>query len=87
MTPDQTISENNLPESISGKSISTAKTPAFAKTEFATYKEAKEEFEKDFIVQKLEENDWNISRTAEAIEIERSNLHRKIKSFGIDLKK
>jgi two-component system nitrogen regulation response regulator NtrX len=55
--------------------------------EAATFREAKEEFEKEFLVQKLEENDWNISRTAEAIEIERSNLHRKIKAFGIDLKK
>jgi len=35
----------------------------------------------------LEENDWNISRTAEVIELERSNLHRKIKSYRIDVKK
>jgi two-component system nitrogen regulation response regulator NtrX len=52
-----------------------------------TFRSAKEEFEKEFLVQKLEENDWNISRTAEAIEIERSNLHRKIKSYGIELRK
>jgi two-component system nitrogen regulation response regulator NtrX len=52
-----------------------------------TFREAREEFEKEFLIQKLEENDWNVSRTAEAIEIERSNLHRKIKSFGIELKK
>ena len=50
-------------------------------------REAREEFEKEFIIQKLEENDWNISKTAESIELERSNLHRKIKSYGIDLKK
>lgn len=52
-----------------------------------TFKIAKEDFEKEFLVQKLEENDWNISRTAEVIEIERSNLHRKIKAYGIELKK
>ncbi len=55
--------------------------------EFGTLREAREEFEKEFIIQKLEENDWNITKTAEAIELERSNLHRKIKSYGIDLKK
>jgi two-component system nitrogen regulation response regulator NtrX len=52
-----------------------------------TFREAREEFEKEFLLRKLEENDWNISKTAEAIEMERSNLHRKIKSFGIELKK
>lgn len=52
-----------------------------------TLREAREEFERDFIVQKLEENDWNISRTAEVIELERSNLHRKIKSYGIDVRR
>ena len=52
-----------------------------------TFRTAKEEFEKEFLFQKLEENDWNVSRTAEAVEIERSNLHRKIKAYGIELKK
>ncbi len=53
--------------------------------EFPSLREAREEFEKEFIIQKLEEYNWNISRTAEAIELERSNLHRKIKSYGIDM--
>lgn len=52
-----------------------------------TLREAREEFEREFLIQKLEENDWNISRTAEVIELERSNLHRKIKSYGIDVRK
>lgn len=53
----------------------------------STLREAREEFEREFLIQKLEENDWNISRTAEIIELERSNLHRKIKSYGIDVRK
>ncbi|NTU42561.1 MAG: hypothetical protein HGA78_05830, partial [Nitrospirales bacterium] len=28
-------------------------------------------------------NGWNISRTAESLDIERSNLHKKIKAYGI----
>ncbi|MCM2264890.1 MAG: sigma-54 dependent transcriptional regulator [Desulfuromonadales bacterium] len=52
-----------------------------------TFREAREEFEKEFLLRKLEENDWNVSRTAEAIEMERSNLHRKIKGYGIEVKK
>jgi two-component system nitrogen regulation response regulator NtrX len=48
-----------------------------------TLKEARESFEKDFIAKKLEENNWNISKTAELLDIERSNLHRKIKAYKI----
>lgn len=50
-------------------------------------RDAREDFEREFIIHKLEENDWNISRTAELIELERSNLHRKIKSYGIDVRR
>ena len=50
---------------------------------YATLREARDAFEKDFICRKLQENDWNISRTADAISVERSNLHKKIKSYGI----
>ncbi len=58
-----------------------------AKNDFASYKtlrDAREHFEKDFILKKLQENNWNVSKTAEDLEIERSNLHRKIKSLGIE---
>ena len=46
-------------------------------------KSAKGRFEKAFIENRLREFDGNISRTAEAIGIERSHLHRKIKAYGI----
>ncbi|HDK41512.1 MAG TPA: sigma-54-dependent Fis family transcriptional regulator, partial [Nitrospirae bacterium] len=49
-----------------------------------TLREAREQFEKDFISKKLRENNGNISRTAEELEIERSNLHKKIKALGIE---
>lgn len=51
---------------------------------YKTLKEARDAFEKDFIANKLEANQWNISKTAEALSIERSNLHRKIKAYGIN---
>ncbi len=46
---------------------------------------AKMEFEKAFIMNKLREFNGNISQTAEAIGIERSNLHRKIRNYGLDV--
>jgi two-component system nitrogen regulation response regulator NtrX len=88
MTPQQEISELQLPAVIRTRQEPAGK-PHYASVtgESGTFREAREEFERDFILQKLEENDWNVSRTAEIIEIERSNLHRKIKAFGIELKK
>jgi len=50
---------------------------------FNTLREARDAFEKDFIARKLEENNWNISKTAEILDVERSNLHRKIKTYEI----
>ncbi|OFZ82755.1 MAG: Fis family transcriptional regulator [Bdellovibrionales bacterium RIFOXYD1_FULL_44_7] len=47
-------------------------------------RDARQEFEKDFIIKTLKENDWNISKTAAVLGIERSYLHRKIKSYGIE---
>jgi len=48
-------------------------------------KEARKAFEKAFVLQKLAENDNNISQTAEAIGIERSHLYKKLKAFDIKL--
>ena len=87
MSPGSTITPSQLPQSISYKHQSTATDKGSINVMADTFRTAKEEFEKLFLLQKLEENDWNISRTAEAIEIERSNLHRKIKAYGIEMKK
>ena len=47
-------------------------------------KHAKENFEKHYILNILQNNDWNISRSARILEIERTYLHRKIKAYGIE---
>ena len=49
-----------------------------------TLREAREQFEKKFILRRLQETHWNITRTAERLGIERSNLHRKMKGYGIE---
>jgi two-component system nitrogen regulation response regulator NtrX len=48
-------------------------------------KDAKSEFEREYIVQALKENGWNISKTSQVLGIERSYLHRRMKSFGIEV--
>ena len=49
--------------------------------------DAKDEFEREFIIAKLMENDYNISQTAQSLGIYPSNLHGKIKKFGIEIKR
>ena len=46
-------------------------------------KEAREQFEKDYLINQLKINHGNISKTADYIGMERSALHRKLKSLGI----
>lgn len=50
-----------------------------------TFREARAHFEKEFLVKKITEHQGNISKTAETIGLERSYLHRKIKSYGIEV--
>lgn len=47
------------------------------------FKEAKTLFEREYLSHKLSEYDGNVTRTAEAIGIERRHLHRKIKALGL----
>jgi len=74
----------NPSEVIDEKEIQSFKGAKSDYTVYKTLREAREQFEKDFILKKLQENSWNISKSAEELEIERSNLHRKIKSLGIE---
>jgi DNA-binding NtrC family response regulator len=46
-------------------------------------KEAKNHFERSFLEGRLKKFDWNISKTAEDIGIERSNLHKKLKFHNL----
>jgi two-component system nitrogen regulation response regulator NtrX len=52
-------------------------------TEFSTLHQARDAYERDYILKKLDENHGNVSRTAEVLGLERSHLYRKMKSLGI----
>jgi two-component system nitrogen regulation response regulator NtrX len=53
--------------------------------DLGTFREARSKFEREYLVNKIQENDGNISKTAEMIGLERSYLHRKIKAYGIEV--
>ncbi len=48
-----------------------------------TLREFKDAAERAYLVQKLRENNWNISKTAELIDTPRSNLYKKLEQYGI----
>jgi two-component system, NtrC family, nitrogen regulation response regulator NtrX len=48
-----------------------------------TLREFKDQAERAYLVQKLRENGWNISKTAEIIDTPRSNLYKKLEQYRI----
>jgi len=88
MTPGKVIGIDQLPDMIlEGSQILSGRSAEGRLRESSSLREAREEFEREFIIKKLEEYDWNVNLTAESIELERSNLQRKIRTYGIDIKK
>ena len=49
------------------------------------FKEAKNKFEKEYLVQKLRSNNWNMTLTAKNLNLDRVSLYRKVKSLGINI--
>jgi two-component system nitrogen regulation response regulator NtrX len=50
---------------------------------FGSLQEVREAAEREYILRKLEETNGNVTRTAELLGLERSNLYRKMKTLGI----
>ncbi|HEX9113394.1 MAG TPA: sigma-54 dependent transcriptional regulator [Nitrospirota bacterium] len=87
MVPGPVLASRDVPPPVSG-APSAARQQDVAlpvRPRAATLRDARAEFEREFISQKLREFGGNVSRTADAIDVERSNLHRKIKALGIEV--
>ena len=54
--------------------------------EFSTLLEAREAYERDYILKKIDECHGNVSRAAEGLGLERSHLYRKMKALGVSVK-
>ena len=50
---------------------------------FSNFQEYKDFAEREYIKFKLEKNNWNVSKTADDIDIQRSHLYSKIEKFGL----
>jgi two-component system nitrogen regulation response regulator NtrX len=79
MVPGDTIALSDL-AFLDGGTVTTADAPD---APALTLHDARERFERDYILRALAAQHGNISRTADALGVERSNLYRKMKAFGI----
>ena len=78
MNPQVRIDARNIP-------LNPARRAVFEHTvdRFGSLQEVREAAEREYILKKLEETQGNITRTAELLGLERSNLYRKMRSLGI----
>jgi two-component system nitrogen regulation response regulator NtrX len=85
LTPSNEIKASDIPQL---NIIKTESGEATGQSAAAgdSLREARMDFERQFILKKLEENEGNISKTAEAIGLERSNLHKKLKNLKVTFK-
>jgi two-component system nitrogen regulation response regulator NtrX len=81
MTPADSIDLPDLPESI--RVDGPSRGPDNEAVKAGTLREHKEVSERAFLVQKLRETGWNISKTAELIDTPRSNLYKKLEQYNI----
>jgi two-component system nitrogen regulation response regulator NtrX len=77
MAPGDVIEADDLPAPVRPKAAVSSDTKA------RSLKEARDSFERAFILAELRAQEWNVTRTAERLGIERSHLYRKIRAYGI----
>ncbi len=82
MTPGDVVTAADLPESVRAEAP-VAALPEDRGERPGTLREFKESAERAFLLEKLRENDWNISKTAETIGTPRSNLYKKLEQYNI----
>ncbi len=84
MTPGDTIDADDLRDAVRADTKPAAPEPGGGNhVAPGTLREFKELAERKFLVDKLRENAWNISKTAEIIGTPRSNLYKKLEQYGI----
>ena len=80
------ITEADVPDYVGPKAA--APPPPGGAADLSRYgevplRELRELVERDYILKKLEEHDWNVTQASQALGVERTNLHKKIKQLGL----
>jgi two-component system nitrogen regulation response regulator NtrX len=88
LTPGEVIGVGDLPLKVmngaAGEAALAGEGEEPWQGEGGSLREARAQFEREFILRKLAEHGGNVSQTAEAIGLERSHLHKKMKVLGIE---
>ncbi len=79
MAPGDVIGADDVPAPLRPKDA----TPRAGQARERSLKEARDNFERAYILAELRAQDWNMTRTAERLGIERSHLYRKLKAYRI----
>lgn len=85
---DKVITENDVkafanPSGPAASANGSAAAPQTDFDQFANFQEYKDYAEREYIKFKLEKNNWNVSKTADDIDIQRSHLYSKIEKYGL----
>ncbi len=90
MVPGNVIEASHVAMSLHSRPAAPAPAAAPAGSlltkRYDSLRDARNAFEKEYISRKLREHNWNISRTADDLKIERSHLHRKIKLLEVEMR-
>jgi two-component system, NtrC family, nitrogen regulation response regulator NtrX len=77
MCPALQIEPHHLPPEVFRGAASSPQKP------YESLQEARSAYEREFVLRKLEESRWNMTKAASALGLERSHLYRKMRSLGI----
>ncbi|HVV55495.1 MAG TPA: sigma-54 dependent transcriptional regulator [Mucilaginibacter sp.] len=85
---DKTITDNDVhsfanPAAPASLMNGSSPAPQTDYDQFANFQEYKDYAEREYIKFKLEKNSWNVSKTADDIDIQRSHLYSKIEKYGL----
>ncbi|HET9775262.1 MAG TPA: sigma-54 dependent transcriptional regulator [Gemmatimonadaceae bacterium] len=81
LAPEQQISARDIDRLAGQRALDDAGLATL--TQCRTFEEFKDAAERAFLLNKLRENDWNVSETARAVEMPRSNLYKKIERYSL----
>jgi two-component system, NtrC family, nitrogen regulation response regulator NtrX len=77
MCPSHKIEPHHLPPELFRGAAKSPQRP------YESLQEARSAYEREFVLRKLEENRWNMTKAAAALGLERSHLYRKMRALGI----
>jgi two-component system, NtrC family, nitrogen regulation response regulator NtrX len=81
LSPGDEVTLEDVERLVGGAQVGAGIGPELLRA--GSFAEFKDQAERAFLLQKLRENEWNVSETARTLEMPRSNLYKKIEKFGL----